>query len=89
MAGSPQRNSLPSMKSHTHSPGDDAAAAHRQELQSEPTRNERPARADVFSDLRRRNERRASMAEARLERMTKNRPVVRPKAIHRVSSRSS
>jgi hypothetical protein len=62
------------MKSLTHRPGTGAAAAHRQELHGEPeTRSERPARAaaEVFRDLRRRNERRARLAEAKRARQLK------------------
>jgi hypothetical protein len=59
------------MKSHTHSPGTDATAAHRRELDQEPqTREERPTRAitgkeAVFRDLRQRNERRARLTQVR------------------------
>lgn len=59
------------MKSHAQSPGTDATAAHRRELDREPqTRDERPTRAgtgqeQVFRDLRERNERRARLVRAR------------------------
>lgn len=67
IAGRTKRVSVPGMKPQRHSPGDGAAAAHRRELDQEPrTRNERSARVGrLFYDLRRRNERRARLAEQR------------------------
>ena len=83
-------NIVLSMKSRTHGLGTDAAAAHRRELESElQTRNERRARADVFGDLRRRNERRTSLAKPLPNRLSENRSVVTPTARYRVSPRSS
>jgi hypothetical protein len=64
------------MEAHNDSPGADAAAAHRQELDKEQqTRDERDARVDpsaLFRDLRRRNERllrRAGLNKAQRERL--------------------